>query len=61
MSKPDPTKPVKAIAAGVVFVAGWATTALADGIVTGQEWSAGIVGLIVSVGAVYGLKNPQVP
>lgn len=58
--KPDPKKPVKAVAAGVVFIGGWAATALADGTVSTQEGFALVIGLALSVGAVFGLKNPQV-
>lgn len=59
--KADPKRPVKAIAAGVVFAGGWAATALADGAVSGQEAWAGAVGLVLAVGAVFGLRNPTVP
>lgn len=58
--KADPKKPVKAVAAAVGVVTTWLVASLADGVITGQEWGAGILGLIVTVGAVYGLKNPQV-
>lgn len=61
MSKPDPKKPVKAVVAGVVFAAGWVATSLADNAISAQEWWAGGIGLVFAVGAVYGLKNPQVP
>jgi hypothetical protein len=61
MAKPDPKKPVKAIAAGLTFAAGWCGTALADGHVSVQEGWSGVVGLILAVGLVYGLRNPEVP
>lgn len=61
VTKADPKRPVKAVAAGVVFAGGWAATALADGVVSGQEAWSGVIGLVLVVGAVFGLKNPQVP
>jgi hypothetical protein len=60
MSKPDPKRPWKAIVAGVVYAGGWVTTALEDGHVTVQEGSAGVVGLVLALGLVYGITNPQV-
>jgi hypothetical protein len=51
------TKPTQAVVAGVVYAAGWVVTALADSHITAQEWGAGVVGLAVAVGAVYGVTN----
>lgn len=59
-TKADPKKPVKAVAAAVGVVSTWLVAALADGVITGQEWGAVALGLVVTVAAVFGLKNPQV-
>jgi hypothetical protein len=57
---PDPKKPVKAVVAAIGLAATWVTASLADGDISTQEWWAGVIGLIVTVGAVYGFKNPQI-
>lgn len=50
----------KAIAAGLIAGLGAITTALADDLVTTQEWVTAIVAAVVAVGAVYQIPNRPV-
>ena len=50
-------KYAKAIVAGTVSFCGTLGTALTDGHVSGVEWCTIIPATVVSVGAVFGIKN----
>jgi hypothetical protein len=56
----DPKRPWKAVTSGVVYAGGWLTVVLADGVISQQEWIGGVVGLVVSLGAVFSVTNPKV-
>jgi hypothetical protein len=52
---------VKAISAGALAGLGAAGTALADGVVTGQEWIGIVSAAIVAGVAVYNIRNGESP
>lgn len=57
---PEPTRPTKAIFAGLIALAGGLATALADNAVTPLEGVLVAGTVIAAVGAVYGVTNkPQ--
>jgi hypothetical protein len=53
----QPTKPTKAIFAGLVTAAGQVATIFADGAATVAEWAIGAGAVIAAVGVVYGVTN----
>ena len=59
--KDDPTKPVKAIYAGLVALLGTLGVAVAEGGISTQEWVTIALATVLAFGGTYGLSNPQVP
>lgn len=54
----DRTKPVKAVVGGLIAGLGALGAALTDERVTAGEWVAVALAVVVTGGAVYGVKNP---